>query len=144
MLNNVYIYTNYVYCITMLLLLYSIYVKLKDLSNILNVRYYNEKIVKIIFISVIIFFLVYFIYDNYICYSNYEEYRNNPITKFIKLSLGLILLILKLIINKIKDNKLDLSSLFKYLIAIICPIILPPFLDYILKFEENLHFVLKS
>jgi hypothetical protein len=119
-------------------------VKFKDLSNILNVIYFNEKIVKIIFISVIIFFLVYFIYDNYICYLNYEEYRNNAITKFIKLSLGLILLILKLIINKIKDSKLDLSSLFKYLIAIICPIVLPPFMDYILKFEENLHFVLKS
>ena len=98
-------YTNYVYCITMLLLLYSIYVKFRDLSKILNVRYFNEKIVKIVFISVIILFLVYFIYDNYICYSNIEEYTNNSKIKYIKLSLGLILLILKLIINNIKDNK---------------------------------------
>jgi hypothetical protein len=116
----------------------------RDLSSLLNVRYYDEKIVKIIFIPVIFFFLVYFMHDNYICYSNYEEYTNNPIIRFIKLSLGLILLVLKLIINKIKDNKFDFSSLLKYLIAIICPIVIPPFMDYILQFENNLHFFLKS
>ena len=78
LINNVYIYTNFVYSITMLLLLYSIYVKFRDLSNLFNVKFFNEKIVKIIFISLILFFFVYFIYDNYICYSNYEEYTNNP------------------------------------------------------------------
>lgn len=144
LMNKIYICTNVLYCITMLFLLYSIYVKSRDLSSLLNVRYFNENIVKIVFIPFIFFFLVYFTYDNYICYSNYEEYTNNSNTKLIKLSLGLILLILKLIITKIKDNKLDLSSLLKYLVAIICPIILPPFMDYILKFENNLHFVLKS
>jgi hypothetical protein len=128
----------------MLFLLYSIYIKFRDLSNILNIRFINEKIVKIIFISVIFFFLAYFLYDNYICYYYYEEYTNNSYTKFIKLSLGLVLLILKLIINKIKENKIDLSSLLKFSIAIVCPILLPPFMDYILKFENNLHVVLKS
>jgi hypothetical protein len=131
----------------MLFLLYSIYVKVRDLSNLLQVRYFNEKIVKNIFISVNFFFLVYFMYDNYICYFNYDEYTNNPYTKFIKLSLGLILLILKLIINKISgrpENKIDFSSLLKYSIAIVCPIILPPFMDYILKFENDLHINLKS
>jgi hypothetical protein len=141
-MNKIYICTNLVYCITMLFLLYSIYVKMRDLSSLLNVRYFNEKIVKIIFIPVIISFLVYFTYDNCICYSNYDT--NNLNTKFIKLSLGLILLILKLIINKIKDNKLDLSSLLKYFIAIIFPVVIPSFMDYILEFENNLHSVLKS
>jgi hypothetical protein len=117
---------------------------MRDLSSLFNVRYFNEKIVKIIFIPVIIFIFVYFTYDNYVCYSNYEEYANTPNTKFIKLLLGLILLILKLIMNKIKDNKLDLSSLLKYFIAIMCPIVLPSLMDYIIVFENNLHSVLKS
>jgi hypothetical protein len=143
-ISNLSICTNYVYYITMLILSYSIYIKFRDLSNILNISYFNAKIVKIIYISVIFFFLAYFMYDNYICYLNYEEYTNNPDTKFIKLSLGLVLLILKLIINKIKEDKIDWSSLLKFSIAIICPILLPPFMDYIMKFENNLHFVLKS
>jgi hypothetical protein len=143
-MNNLYICTNYVYYITMLLLLYSIYTKFIDLSSILDIKYYNVKIVKVIFISVIFFFLAYFFYDNYICYFKYEDYTNNSDTKFIKLSLGFILLILKLIINKIKENKIDFSLLLKYSIGIICPILLPPFMDYLLKFENNLHSVLNS
>ena len=34
--------------------------------------------------------------------------------------------------------------MLKYLIAIISPIILPPFMDYIMKFSSNLHFILNS
>ena len=87
-MNKIYICTNIVFSITMLFLLYSIYVKMRDLSNLFTVKFFNEKIVKIIFFPIILFFFVYFTYDNYICYSNYEEYTNNPNTKFIKFSLG--------------------------------------------------------
>lgn len=147
MINNLSLYANYVYYITMLFILYSIYKKFSDLFNILSFKYFNVKLVRIIFISIFFFFLAYFIYDNYICFYNYEKYTNNPNNKFIKLFLGFVLLILKLIINKINggpESKIDFSSLLRFSIAIISPIVFPSFLDYILKFEDSLHFALKS
>jgi hypothetical protein len=144
---NLCIFTNCAFYITMLFLLYNIYTKLIEISKVLSYEYFNIKLIRILLISVFLISLAYFMYDNYICYYDYDNYANNSNNKFIKFSVGLVLLILKLIINKINggpDNKIDFISLLKYTIAILSPIILPPFIEYILKFEESLGFVLKS
>jgi hypothetical protein len=113
----------------------------------LSYEYFNVKLIRIVLIFVFIFFLGYSIFDSYVCYYNYHNYVNYGNNKFVKLFVGIVLLVLKLIINKINgepENKMDFVSLLKYLVVITSPLLLPPIIQYILKFEGSLGFVLKS
>jgi hypothetical protein len=146
-INNLSIYANYIYYITMLFLIYNIYIKFIDLSKVISHKKFNVKIVKNIFNFAVFCFVTYFLFDSYSCYLNYEKYTNNLTNKLIKLFLGFVLLILKLIINKINsgpENKIDWSSLLKFSMAIVCPLIIPFFIDYIMIYEEKLDLFFKS
>jgi len=145
MLNNVSFYGNFIYYITILLLLYNVYTKSTDFVYIFDSKYkfFNLKVIRLTFSFIFFIFICYFLYDTSIWYFNYNEYIHNPYNKFIKISLGLILLCLKLIINKIKNNEIELISLFKFLFFILCPLFLPIFIEYIMHLNIDLHSILR-